>query len=99
MTVYRDIYDGIASSTPAQGAMVRLLKLQEEAGEVAQAFIGYTGANARKGVTHTETDVAKELCDVVITAMVAMHDFVPDPEAFLAEQLVVLKDRIKREGS
>jgi hypothetical protein len=35
-----------------QGVLSRMLKLSEEVGEVAQAVIGATGQNPRKGVTH-----------------------------------------------
>lgn len=35
------------------GLVLRMLKLTEEVGEVAQAVIGATGQNPRKGVTHT----------------------------------------------
>lgn len=101
--VYRDIYEKIEGSSPAQvgsnGPLYRLLKLQEEAGEVAQAVIGFTGANARKGYTHTEEDVAKELADVAITAMVALHDWVPSPDLFMKDRLQQLLARIKEEGS
>lgn len=62
---------------------LRLIKVFEEAGEAAQALIGVEGQNPRKGVTHSNADVASELCDVVIAAMVAMHDYTPDPEAFM----------------
>jgi NTP pyrophosphatase (non-canonical NTP hydrolase) len=51
---------------------VRLLKLTEEVGEVAEAFIGMTGMNSRKGVCRTRDDVLDELTDVIITAAVAM---------------------------
>ncbi|MGW4798243.1 MazG-like family protein [Nonomuraea sp. NPDC004297] len=51
---------------------MRLLKLVEEAGEVASAYIGMTGQNPRKGVTHSREDVAGELCDVLVTALVAL---------------------------
>lgn len=103
MSVYEDLYGQIRQSTPAQrgtdGPLYRLLKLQEEAGEVAAAAIGFVGANKRKGFSHTEQDVASELCDVVITAMVALHDWTADAELLLKAKLVTLKDRIEREGS
>lgn len=100
--IYRDIYDRIAATQHhlgVPGSVLRLVKLQEEVGEVAAALIGFTGANARKGHTHTEEDVAKELADVVITAMVALHDWVPSPELFMKDRLQVLLVRIKEEGS
>ena len=101
--IYRDIYDKIAHSNRVQagqnGPLYRILKVQEEAGEVAQGLIGFLGANKRKGVTHTDEGVAKELADVVITAMVALHDWVPSPTLFMEERLAVLTERIKQEGS
>lgn len=60
---------------------LRMLKLVEETGEASQAYIGLIGQNPRKGVTHTPEQVADELSDVIITAMVAMHGVVIDPQA------------------
>lgn len=54
---------------------MRVLKLQEEAGEAAAAYIGMTGQNPRKGVTHTQTDLLNELADVAVTALCAMQHF------------------------
>ncbi|MBZ3903345.1 MULTISPECIES: MazG-like family protein [Streptomyces] len=70
-----------------QGVLLRMLKLQEEVGEVAQAVIGVTGQNPRKGVTHTWEDVQSELCDVVVTALVALRTLTPDARAVFAEHL------------
>jgi NTP pyrophosphatase (non-canonical NTP hydrolase) len=53
-------------------AEIRLLKLTEEVGEVADAFIGMHGLNERKGVCRTRDDLLDELADVIITAAVAM---------------------------
>ncbi|MCC9704629.1 MazG-like family protein [Streptomyces sp. MNU76] len=64
-----------------EGLLLRMLKLQEEVGEVAQAVIGATGQNPRKGTTHTWDDVQSELCDVVITALVALRTLTPDAHA------------------
>lgn len=66
---------------------LRLMKVFEEAGEAAQALIGVEGQNPRKGVTHSKADVASELCDVIIAAVVAMHDYTHMPEAFFTEYL------------
>jgi NTP pyrophosphatase (non-canonical NTP hydrolase) len=63
-----DTANGRDDHTPA----IQLLKIAEEAGEAAAAYIGMTGQNPRKGVTHTREDVAGELCDVVVTALVAL---------------------------
>lgn len=102
--VYRDIYEKIANSTRAQagqqGPLYRVIKVQEESGEVAQAVIGFVGANKRKGGGYLDEEaVAKELADVVITAMVALHDWVPSPELFMKDRLQELLTRIKEEGS
>lgn len=56
----------------------RVLKISEEAGEAASALIGMVGQNPRKGVTHSRADVAGELCDVVLTAIVALASVEPD---------------------
>lgn len=52
---------------------LRIMKVQEEAGEAAGAWIGYTGQNPRKGRTHDKEQVAAELVDVAVTAMVALQ--------------------------
>jgi len=68
---------------PEQEVLLRVLKLSEEVGEVAQAVIGAKGQNPRKGTTHSWQDVESELCDVIITAMVALRTLTPDAaEAF-----------------
>ncbi|MCG0061688.1 MazG-like family protein [Streptomyces tricolor] len=66
---------------------LRILKLAEEQGEVAQAWIGYTGQNPRKGVTHTRDDVADELCDVIVTAAVALTTISDHPADHLTAKL------------
>jgi NTP pyrophosphatase (non-canonical NTP hydrolase) len=43
---------------------VRLLKLTEEVGEVADAFLGVRGLNKRKGVCRSREDLLDELADV-----------------------------------
>lgn len=68
---------------PEQDVLLRVLKLSEEVGEVAEAVIGATGQNPRKGTSHTWQDVEAELCDVIITAMVALRTLTPQaPEVF-----------------
>ncbi|MFL5999353.1 MAG: MazG-like family protein [Streptomyces sp.] len=61
-----------------EGLLLRMLKLSEEVGEVSEAVIGAIGQNPRKGVSHTWDDVQGELCDVVITALVALRTLTPD---------------------
>jgi deoxyhypusine synthase len=68
-----DEHPGNAARDPEARSWGRLAKVQEEAGEVIAAFIGYTGQNPRKGVTHTVDDVVKELLDVAITALGAVE--------------------------
>lgn len=70
-----------------QETLLRLFKIQEEAGEVAQAVIGATGQNPRKGASHTWDDVADELCDVIVTAMVALATICGDPEEHFERKL------------
>lgn len=70
-----------------QEITLRILKLGEETGEVAQAWIGVTGQNPRKGITHTAGDVADELCDVIVTASVALASIVEDPGAHFDKKL------------
>lgn len=64
---------GNADRDPEAVTWGRISKITEEAGEVIAAFIGATGQNPRKGVTHTPSDVRKELLDVAITALGALE--------------------------
>jgi NTP pyrophosphatase (non-canonical NTP hydrolase) len=75
------------------GLVLRMLKLTEEVGEVAQAVIGATGQNPRKGVTHTWEDVQGELCDVVITALVALRTLTPDAAGVFGRHLAGVTER------
>lgn len=77
---------------------MRLMKLVEEAGEVMQAYIGMVGQNPRKGLTHKREDVAAEVCDVMLTAAVALHLFADDPEAVMAEHAGRVVRRIEALG-
>ncbi|GAB1817311.1 MazG-like family protein [Herbidospora sp. RD11066] len=72
-----DAANGTADPEP----LMRVLKVAEEAGEVASAVIGMVGQNPRKGRTHTRDDVAAELCDVALTAFVALASYADDPRA------------------
>jgi NTP pyrophosphatase (non-canonical NTP hydrolase) len=77
----------------ADGLLLRVLKLSEEVGEVAQAVIGATGQNPRKGTTHGWEDVQAELCDVVITALVALRTLTPDAREVFTAQLERVRTR------
>ncbi|MER6348099.1 MazG-like family protein [Streptomyces sp. NPDC001595] len=78
-----------AAHVPAQQrAVLQVLKIGEEFGEAAQAVIGVTGVNPRKGTSHTWEDVTAEVCDVIVTSMVALHRLgVADPAEVFAEHL------------
>jgi NTP pyrophosphatase (non-canonical NTP hydrolase) len=62
-----------ANGTDLHELSCRILKVTEEAGEAARAWIGTVGQNPRKGVTHSRQDVADELADVALTALVAIE--------------------------
>jgi 8-oxo-dGTP pyrophosphatase MutT (NUDIX family) len=57
-----------------------VLKVAEEVGEVAEAYIGMTGGNPRKGVHKSRSDVLDELTDVILSAAVPMVDLAGGPE-------------------
>ncbi|MFI6757732.1 hypothetical protein ACIBF5_01120 [Micromonospora sp. NPDC050417] len=68
----RDVLDEANGSDP-QELTCRVLKVAEEAGEAAGAWIGVLGQNPRKGVTHTRAEVAGELADVALAALIAIE--------------------------
>lgn len=76
-----------------QEILLRVLKLQEEAGEVAQAVIGATGQNPRKGTTHSWDDVQAELCDVAVTALVALRTLTPRAQEVFTQHLTKVRER------
>ncbi|MET9388964.1 MazG-like family protein [Streptomyces sp. NPDC006624] len=77
----------------SEGVLLRVLKLSEEVGEVAEAVIGATGTNPRKGVTHTWDDVRAELCDVVVTALVALRTLTPEAREVFTRHLERVRER------
>jgi hypothetical protein len=79
--------DRSSSLPPETARLLRVMKLAEEVGETTQAFIGVLGQNPRKGVTHTWRDVEAELCDVILTAMVALTTINPDARKVFAERI------------
>ncbi|MEU4585427.1 MazG-like family protein [Kitasatospora aureofaciens] len=83
-------------------ADVRLLpvvKIGEEFGEVSEAVHGALGANPRKGWSHDWSDVETELCDVIVTAMVAFDTISGDGRKVLAERLRHLVVRVGLESA
>lgn len=78
------MWDEIAALHSYHGdvpAEISVLKVQEEAGEAAEALIGMHGWNSRKGICATRDDVLDELADVIITAAVAMCGIAPSDAA------------------
>lgn len=79
--------DKSSTLPPETDRLLRVMKLAEEVGETTQAVAGVLGTNPRKGVTHTWQDVEAELCDVILTAMVALSTVNPDARKVFAEHL------------
>ncbi|MER6809746.1 NUDIX domain-containing protein [Spirillospora sp. NPDC000708] len=84
---------GYLSEVPTQ---TLVLKLAEEVGEVAEAYIGMTGGNPRKGVHKSRSDVLDELADVMLSAAVPMVDLAggaAQAEAHMAGRLGIVSAR------
>ena len=79
---------------------IRLLKVTEEAGEAAEAFIGMHGLNSRKGICRSRDDLIAELADVIITAAVAMAGVtggdLDEARSYLEQRLAVVTERAGR---
>ena len=76
----------------------RIMKITEEAGEAAAAYFGMTGTNPRKGVTATPEDLARELCDVILAALVALTTVtggIPQAESRLAAHVAARATRLR----
>ncbi|SNT61006.1 ADP-ribose pyrophosphatase YjhB, NUDIX family [Actinomadura meyerae] len=87
------IRSGYLAEVPTQ---TLVLKVAEEVGEAAQAYIGMTGGNPRKGVHKDRTDVLDELADVMLAAAVPMVDLAggaAQAEAHLAGRLGIVSAR------
>ncbi|WP_063788568.1 NUDIX domain-containing protein [Streptomyces chattanoogensis] len=84
-----DYYDSVSPFPQEQNWVLQVLKIAEETGEAAQAVVGLTGTNPRKGLSHTWDDVHDEVADVIITGMVALARMRPDPGEFFANQLAI----------
>lgn len=70
-----------------------LLKLMEEAGEVAEAYSRYAGTNPNKPRTGHMVPVVQELADLACTALVAIVHLGFDPEQMLEDQMNKIKLR------
>jgi predicted house-cleaning noncanonical NTP pyrophosphatase (MazG superfamily)/NTP pyrophosphatase (non-canonical NTP hydrolase) len=76
----------------------QLLKLSEEVGEVAEAYLGMTGRNPGKGVNRTREDLTGEVGDVIITAAVALVILAGGPGAARAVFAAHLASVLARTG-
>jgi NTP pyrophosphatase (non-canonical NTP hydrolase) len=74
--------------------MMRVTKLAEEVGEVAEALIAYQNVNPRKPAGPLAA-VIKELCDVALTAKVSIENFGFDAEAELEGRERAILGRLK----
>lgn len=80
--------------------LCQALKVQEEAGELAEAMLGVLGQNPRKGVTHTWDDAVHEAIDVALSALVFARTLRPDDlESIVNDRLDYLADRAARSGA
>jgi len=77
---------------PEAATWGRISKVSEECGEVIAAFIGVTGQNPRKGVTHDGHDVIEELLDVALTALCAVEHLTGNN----AESIGRMNDKVYR---
>lgn len=75
----RDDLGTISASVRHTTPEIRLLKIGEEYGEAVAAFIGLGGWNPRKGQHGTRRDVATELADTALSALIALEDYCIDP--------------------
>jgi NTP pyrophosphatase (non-canonical NTP hydrolase) len=88
--------DWLDAEAPVSGDMakaMRVLKIGEEFGEVAEALHGVMGTNPRKGASHTWDDVHEELCDVAITSLIALASLTPHARKVFEERLRHIADR------
>ncbi|RPE39114.1 NTP pyrophosphatase (non-canonical NTP hydrolase) [Streptomyces sp. Ag109_O5-1] len=83
-----------ANGTSQAELTMRLLKIAEEYGEASAAWVGATGQNPRKGITHTSEDVADELGDVAFTALIAAASLGFDPRRVMATVALKIIGRI-----
>ncbi len=86
--------DGMDRNSPYAQAM-RVAKIVEEAGEVAQAVIAFHNANPLKPGGSIE-DVVKELADIAITAKVSIENFGFDAETVVSDREFVVLGRVRR---
>lgn len=76
---------------------VRVLKIAEKLGEATEAYIGVSGLNPRKGTTHSNDQLADEIADVALAALVALGAFTADPIQRLTNRVRAVAKRHIRE--
>jgi hypothetical protein len=90
---------GLADRDREARQMHRVIKVAEEAGEAVAALIGAWGANPRKGVTHTDSELIDELLDVAVTALGAIEhltDHAGDSLELLDQHIAMVAERADR---
>ncbi|NDK24615.1 hypothetical protein FSY75_09035 [Streptomyces sp. TR1341] len=86
--------ENTSGQTQTERELLRVLKIGEEFGEVAEALHGAHNANPRKGASHTRADVSKELIDVAVTALIALDTIDPEARKAFDARLQHLVDRV-----
>lgn len=74
---------GVLSDHGSGDLSLQIIKMQEEVGEVAEAYLGTLGSNPRKGATHTPDQLLGEMVDVINTTLVAARVMGFTPEEVL----------------
>lgn len=95
----RDVWSAVDQRLRASDAgdvARRVLAIVEAAGRVAQALHGARGTNPRKGASHTWQDVQRQLCEVIVTAMVALRSTTPDAKALFTRHMQYVGERSLR---
>lgn len=90
-------YTDAAESGELAQHWARIAKIQEEAGEVIEAFMGLTGNNPRKGKTDNYEEFLGEIADVAATGVLAIQHFTNDwneTERILWDKLISLRERV-----
>lgn len=93
-----DDYPPNQARDPEARTWGRISKVGEEAGEVVEAYIGYTDQNPRKGKSNTVDDVADELLDTALTALAAWEHLSGNEGQCLHAFRLHVIDRMGRAG-
>lgn len=82
--------DTEAAAAGDTARLLRILKMYEETGEVCGALEDVTAPAPAHGSGHTWEDVQTEVCDVIVTGMVALATLTPVPAALVNERVRAL---------